>query len=88
MGTGECPAVLRRRRRQRDDDDDPLNESLIAFFRAGLQDRIGLRRQLGAQLSFSAHFSHCSALQLHLVAQQLSQLRRRVTTLASVFNFF
>ena len=56
------------------------------LFRAGPKDRIGLRRQSGAQLSFSAHFSHCSALQLHLVAQQLSQLRRRVTTPASVFN--
>ena len=45
------------------------------LFRAGPKDRVGLRRQSGAQLSFPAHFSHCSALQLHLVAQQLSQLR-------------
>ena len=58
------------------------------FFRAGPKDCIRLRRQSGAQLSFSTHFSHCSALQLHLVAQQLSQRRRRVTTPTSVLTCF
>ena len=57
------------------------------LFPAGPKDRIGLRIQSGAQLSFSAHFSHCSALQLHLVAQQLSQRRRRVTTPVPVLTF-
>ena len=57
------------------------------LFQAGPKDRIGLRRQSGARLSFSVDFSHCTVLQLCLFAQQLSQRRQRVTTLASVFNF-
>ena len=64
----------------------PLSTQWCSFL-AGPRDRTGLKRQSGAQLYFSAHFSYCSGLQLHLVAQQLSQRRRRVITPASVFNF-
>ena len=82
LGTDRSPVSTHRGRNSRP------SERIInpVLFRAEPKDRISLRRQLWAQLSFSAHFSHCSALQLHLVAQQLS-LRRRVTTPDSVFNF-
>jgi len=43
-------------------------------------------RQSGTQLTFSAHFSDYSALQLCLAAKQLLQ-RQRVTTLPSLVNF-
>ena len=83
LGTDKSPVSTDRGRNSRP------SERVInrVLFRAGLKDHIGLRRQSGAQLSFSAHFSHCSALQFHLVAQQLPQ-RRRVTTPASFLTCF
>ena len=66
-----------------------LNESSIVFFsELGRKIASVSGDKSWAQLSFSVHFSHCSALQLHLVTQQLSELRRWATTPASVFNLF
>ena len=66
----------------------PLNESSITFFPSWAERSHWSQETIGRPAFFLAHFSHCSALQLHLVAQQLSQRRQRVTTPTSVFNFW
>ena len=49
----------------------PVESVIDRFlFGAGPQDSVYFRRQLRVQLSFPAHFDHCSALQLHLAPQQ------------------